>query len=264
MKSTFEVKNTKADTAPLDVDLNAGIVKVVWSTLGVTDYDNDIMDQGCFTKTIAERGPMGTNLIAALIDHNPSVKKMYGKPKELYVEGSELIAVIPVVKTELGKDLMIQYAAGIINQQSVGFSTIRDEEDRNTGIRVIKEVKLYEGSAVLWGANWMTPTMDVVRTQGKNAAIEYMVKREGVMMKTMRNCDFTDETHLLLEIQLKQLQATIDAVKTGKLPMKDENCPECGNPMEDDGSGEMVCMMCTPKKNEKFATELQKMLSLLS
>lgn len=230
----YEIKNTSLSD-PLDVDLSAGIVKVVWSTMEMEDSDRDIIDAGAYTKTIMERGPKGSNLIAALVDHSPSVMKMYGKPSELYMENNQLIAVIPVVKTELGKDLMVQYASGLINQQSVGFQTMRDEEDRTTGVRRIKELKLYEGSAVVWGANWMTPTLDMVRVQGKDAAIEYMVKREQIMTKTMRNCDFTDDTHILLEIQLKQLQSALGSLKAEIT--KEEN-------------------------NEEFAQKLQKLISL--
>ena len=51
--------------------------------------------------------------------------------------------------------------AGCINQHSIGFSTVVDEYDKANNVRTIKEVILYEGSAVLWGANDLTPTLDV-------------------------------------------------------------------------------------------------------
>ena len=220
MKEKFIVKNTGIMN-PLDVDLTSGVVKVVWSTMDMEDSDRDIIDMGAYTKTIMERGPKGTNLIAALVDHHASITKMYGKPTELYVEGNQLVAVIPVVKTELGRDLMIQYASGIINQHSVGFATIRDEEDRNTGVRRIKELKLYEGSAVVWGANWMTQTLESVRQKSGEYNVAQLQGLEQTMTKTMRNCDFTDETHILLEIQLKQLQQAIEALSAQ--PEKKDN-----------------------------------------
>ncbi len=142
MKTTFEVKNTSTSNAPIDVDLIGGTVTVVGNTMGMVDYDKDIVDRVAWNKTIPERGPMGSKLICNLVDHHASITKMYGKPKELYVRGDELISVTPIVKTSLGMDILKMYDAGLINQQSVGFAVMKDEWNKDTGIRTIKEAKL--------------------------------------------------------------------------------------------------------------------------
>ena len=140
-----------------DMDIRSRNVKTVWAMCGNVDLDNDVIVPEAFTKTIQERGPLGKNLIWSLVDHKSSMKYALGKPKELYVEGNALIAVTEIIETEIGEDMLKLYEANLINQHSIGFSTIKAEMDSSTGIRTIKELMLYEGSAVLWAANPETP-----------------------------------------------------------------------------------------------------------
>ncbi len=210
MKTLFETKDTK-NIKPLDVDVVGGVVKIVGSTMDIPDLDEDIIEASAWNKTIMERGPAGSKLVANLIDHHASISKMYGKPSELYVENSQLIAVVPVLKTTLGMDLLKMYEAGIINQQSVGFSTIRDEMNNDTGVRTIKEAKLYEISAVLWGANPITPTLEFIKDMEAEIAFKTLKGREEILSKSLKTGTISDDTCLLLEIELKQLQQAIAA-----------------------------------------------------
>ncbi len=56
-------------------------------------------------------------------------------------------------KLKEANDAIKLYEAGLINQHSIGFSTLKSDVNQKTGVRTITELKLYEGSAVLWGAN---------------------------------------------------------------------------------------------------------------
>jgi len=201
----------------MDVDTEKRTVKAVWSRLGNVDLDNDIMAAGCFNKTIAERGPKGKNQIWSLIDHKASLKNALGKPMELYVEGDMLIAVTKIVDTEIGEDIIKLYNEGVINEHSVGFRTIKSTVDDNTGIRTISEVMLYEGSAVLWGANPETPTLGM-KAEHKNDP-ETLVKRLDKLQAAFKNGLFTDETFSLMEIEIKQIQAQILALSTPPAPV---------------------------------------------
>ncbi len=69
------------------------------------------------------------------------------------------VAVTDLIETECGEDAIKLYEAGLINQHSIGFSTLKSDVNQKTGVRTITELKLYEGSAVLWGANPETPTL---------------------------------------------------------------------------------------------------------
>jgi HK97 family phage prohead protease len=197
-----------------DVDKESRKVKAVWARMSNVDLDNDIISPAAFTKTINERGPQGKNLIWSLVDHRTSMKYALGKPKELYVEGDALIAVTEVIETEMGEDMLKLYEAGLINQHSIGFSTIKSEMDNSTGIRTITELMLYEGSAVLWAANPETPTISIYKGMEPEVVKETLNGRLEKLIKAFKHGTFTDETFSLLEIEIKQIQTAINEITT--------------------------------------------------
>jgi hypothetical protein len=192
----------------MDVDTTTRRVKAVWSRMNNIDLDNDIIVPEAFTKTLMERGPAGKNLVWSLVDHKADMANVIGKPEELYVEGDMLVAITPIVETEKGTDMLKLYEAGLVNQHSIGFSTIKsDFQSEKKDVRVIKEVKLYEGSAVLWGANPETPTISV-----KSQTKEDLNNRLERLLKAFRGGKFTDDTFALMEIQIKNIQADLLAL----------------------------------------------------
>ena len=201
--------------AVIDVDKATRTVKAVWSHIGNKDYDNNIIAKGAFDRTIRERGPNGKKMIWSLVDHYSNTKHAFGKPKELYVEGNRLIAVTDIVMTDAGEDILKLYDAGCINQHSIGFSTVVDEYDKANNVRTIKEVILYEGSAVLWGANDQTPTLDV-KALTKPQQQKNIYDRLERLKSAIRNGSFTDETFSLLEIEFSQLQKAVSEIEGTK------------------------------------------------
>jgi hypothetical protein len=101
--------------------------------------------------------------------------------------------------TTLGNDTYELYKEGHITEHSIGFQTIKSQA--KSGYNEINEIKLFEGSSVLWGANANTPTVGV-KSQVKSVLVDEM----GKTIKSLRNGHFTDETFELLELKLKQLQ----------------------------------------------------------
>ncbi|CAB5218361.1 COG3740 Phage head maturation protease [uncultured Caudovirales phage] len=189
----------------MDVDTSTRRVKAVWSRMNNIDLDSDIIVPEAFTKTLAERGPSGKNLVWSLVDHQADMNNVIGKPEQLYVDGDMLVAITPIVGTEKGTDMLKMYEAGLINQHSIGFSTMKqDWQNDKKEVRIIKELKLYEGSAVLWGANPETPTLSV-----KSQSKEDLNNRLEKLLKAFRNGRFTDETFALMEIQIKKIQADL-------------------------------------------------------
>jgi len=113
----------------------------VWGT--VDSYRSSFV-QGCFTKTIQERG----NRIKVLDDHG----KIIGKIDEIredatgcYVEGSLTMGV------ERARDVYELMRSEAIDTLSFGFNTVKDKII--DGVRNILEVKLYEVSPVTFEAN---------------------------------------------------------------------------------------------------------------
>jgi HK97 family phage prohead protease len=188
----------------MDVDTEQRRVKAVWARTGNIDLDNDIIVPEAFTKTLKERGPVGKNLVWSLVDHCAEMEAVIGKPEQLYVEGDMLIAITPIVMTETGEDVLKMYEAGLINQHSIGFTTINSSVGKD-GIRTITELKLYEGSAVLWAANPETPTISIKSEVKK----EQLANRLEKLLKAFKGGRFTDETFALMEIEIKRIQSDL-------------------------------------------------------
>jgi HK97 family phage prohead protease len=154
------------------------------------------MDRSAFDKTLSER----KNQIYFLNQHNWS--QPHGKFAVLEVDDYGLkFESNQLPDTTYSNDALKLYEAGIVKEHSVGFLTLKSEYNRDTDIRVIKEVKLYEGSNVTLGAN-----PDAIFTGLKSFTKEDITEREKAILKAFRNGTFTDETFSLLEIALKQLQ----------------------------------------------------------
>ena len=209
MKKHFEVKNVLDSVK--DVDTVSRKVKVVISRMGNKDLDGDIIQPGAFTKTISERGPGGSNLIWHLTDHKPDLKSAIGKFSEIYTENDTLVGITNIPNTTWGNDVMEFYKSGMINQHSIGFRTIK-EEQVNKGedsYNSITEIMLYEGSAVLWGANPLTPTLSVGKSATKedlNTEFEQLQKEWSLLLKSVKSGNFTDETFELIEVRINQNQ----------------------------------------------------------
>lgn len=198
------------DGGVLDVDDKSRRVKVVMNKTGNLDLDKDVIDNNAYAKTITERGPKGASLMWHLTDHRASLKDAVGKPFEVLIEGNNLVFITDIPKTSWGNDVLEFYKSGAINQHSIGFRTIKSEPvnaGRSDEYRLIKEVLLYEGSAVLWGANPLTPTLTV----GKSATVkerqdEYLatLKEVNNLAKLFKSGHLTDESFELVEMRLAQ------------------------------------------------------------
>lgn len=207
----YQVKDIS--TAVEDIDMQSRKVKAVWARTGNIDLDNDIILPTAFTKTIAERGPKGKNVVWSLVDHKSSMKYALGKPEELYMDGDMLVAITPIIETEIGEDILKLYEAGLINQHSIGFSTVKSEFNNDSGIRTITELMLYEGSAVLWAANPETPTLEVFKGNVEDLK-EHLSVRLDKLCSAVKHGKFTDETFGILEIEIKQIQDAILQITT--------------------------------------------------
>ena len=214
MKRYFEQKTLSNSVQ--DVSENTRKVKVAISQMGSKDFDNDVIDHSAYNKTISERGPKAANLIWHLTDHNPSLKSAIGKFSELYVEGDYLVGITNIPNTTWGNDVLEFYKSGHINQHSVGFRTIKQENQKSQDgeYNLIKEILLFEGSAVLWGANPNTPTIEVGKSLTKDEIInqhEKLSKELNMLLKSLKDGRMSDDAFEFLEIRVAQIN---EAIKT--------------------------------------------------
>ena len=202
---TFESKFIEQSL--LDVDVKTKAVKVALSRMGNVDSYNDIIAPGAFNKSIRERGPKASNMIWHLSDHIPTLKNAFGKFSELYIESDYLVGVSQYKDTPLWKMAMPLYESGEINQHSIGFVATDWDTDKK-GVRTITEVKLYEGSTVLWGANTDTPTLQVMKSLTFDEQKDYVSTELDYIIKNIDRID-DEDIKSLFEIKLKQVQGII-------------------------------------------------------
>ena len=196
MKGLFEHKNTGAIK---DIDVQSRIVTGYLSAFGNVDSDNDIIEKGAFSKSINER----LSEIFYLQQHDWS--KPLGKFKVLQEDEKGLYFEGEIINTSFGEDQLKLYEAGIVKEHSIGFITVKSDfkQENENYIRIIKEVKLYEGSAVTLGANSQTPFL------GFKSSVNEVKDLYKKILKAHKDGSFTDETHGLFEIALKQFEAQI-------------------------------------------------------
>lgn len=211
----MELKKRLQYNSVKDVDKSEGIITLYASSFGVEDYDGDVIENGAFTKTIRERGPQGSNSIKMLWQHdswNP-----IGKPLEM-VEDTYGLLVRAKVSDIRDGDYLKLYYDGVITEHSIGFRPIKEMYDRDTGVNTIKEVQLWEFSAVTWGANPNTPVVDMKTIEGRSQQLAYLADRMATISKAVRNGNYTEDTFVQLEGELTRMN---DMVKSLIEPSKD-------------------------------------------
>ena len=212
--NTYNVKGQ--NLAIKDLDLEKREVAVYLSRFDVIDADNDMIIKGAFKKSIKERGVNSTSnrKIAFLRYHNWEMP--IGTFKSLEEDNKGLFAVGKLGTSTLGEDALKDYDEGIIKEHSIGFryindkiKFIEDETMENGGYYQIKELQLWEGSAVTFGANQYTNVIDVVKSEGKKDIIEELYSEIQTVTKSLINGKGTDDRLYNLEMRLKFLNARL-------------------------------------------------------
>lgn len=138
-----------------DIDGKQGIVSGYFASFGNKDSDGDIIVKGAFKKTLAEK----RDRIQHLFNHNTDA--LIGRVMEIYEDEKGLGFTSKMSKTDVGQRALAYYEEGILREHSIGFSVIRYEIDNDAKATKLTELRLYEGSAVTWGANEMTPVTGI-------------------------------------------------------------------------------------------------------
>lgn len=199
MNNFFKTLNFKAEIQ--DVDLTKRTVTGYFSKFGNVDSDDDIIVSGAFARTIRDNGPDGKNRIKHLKNHNPN--QMIGKVVELKEDSFGLFFKSVMSTNSFGKDALIEYQEGLLTEHSIGFITLQSDQTED-GIQLIKEVKLFEGSAVTWGSNPDTPVVDI-----KSMTYPQLANELESVVKYCKVGGLSDELVSSVEIKIRQIQQEI-------------------------------------------------------
>ena len=202
-KGAFELK---------DMDSETREVAFYLSKFDVIDSDFDNIRKGAFKKSIEERGPnsTGNRKIAFLWSHNWD--KPIGTFKELSEDENGLFAVAKLGTSTAGSDAWDNYVDGIIREHSIGFQYIKDkmkfietDETPIGGFWDINEVKLFEGSAVTFGANEYTGVVGITKSEEKKELITELTGEMELTIKALSRGQGTDDRLHGLEMKMKYL-----------------------------------------------------------
>jgi HK97 family phage prohead protease len=217
MKKETNIYSTKSAFEIKEMDAGKREVAIYLSKFGVIDSDSDMIQKGAFAKSILERGPLADSnrKIAFLRSHD--WEKPIGKFLSLQEDDFGLFAVAELGHSSYANDAWNDYMDGIIREHSIGFQYVSDKmrfmEDitapNGVGFWNITEVKLYEGSAVLFGANEYTPTVDVMKSEDRKNYFETMSNEIDVLIKALANGKGTDERLYNIEMKLKFLNGQL-------------------------------------------------------
>ncbi len=228
------------------------------STFGNEDLVGDIMEEGCYRKTLAERGPMGSNDIKILWEHHSP----FGMPIKMYEDYHGLYVVGKASDTQENKDRLVYMRDGVVKSMSVGFRIPEGKSwfEDDGWIRHIQEVKLYEFSPVTFPANEQAVVTNVakhhemamlVKSIGKDKILKRATEIETV---NVRDLDAAISALTDVKTQLFGTQEDKRALKAQGEP--DHSTPPTQEPPGEDGNGEI--------KAEEIAGLFDTMLTEIS
>jgi phage head maturation protease len=209
----------------LDVDTATRQVKVAIAQMEDVDRDNDVFAKTAFDRTIKAKGPQGSNELWHLLDHTPTSFSALSKFSEVYKDGIYIVGVSKYKDSFAWREVAWPlYEGGDFTQHSVGFRTLKSE---NRGdYREITEVELWEGSAVLWGAQPDTPTIGVTKGITVQERSKDLQSRLNRLCKFIQSCQDIDESKSLIEIEFKQIQQQLVDLENSTQPAEKAPDPE--------------------------------------
>lgn len=157
----FEVKEL--------VDLSGGGWEIAGyaSTFGgEPDSYGDVIVRGAFAKSIASRSTK------FLYEHGTAI----GKQLEIREDEKGLFGRWSIVDTQAGTDAYKLAKAGVLDSLSIGYRTVSDEYRAEDGVRLLKEVELYEVSAVAIPANRNAVITDVKSFHHHSSDVQVAVR----------------------------------------------------------------------------------------
>lgn len=200
----------------------SGIVQFYASVFGNEDFGGDIIEKGAFRKTLKEN----FRNIRHFKHHNPSL--MPGVIKELKEDSYGLLVTSKLIlDTQLGKDTYSEYRAMADSAKSldhsIGYQTIKYENEATSQTRRLKELKLMEVSTLTeWGMNELAQTVSVKNLHDIdfNALLV-----EQKYIELLLKCSFTDAKLAHLE----QFKKHIDSLIVSRLKDTHGNEPKVHN-----------------------------------
>lgn len=160
----MERKSFATEVATAD---EQGVLEAIVSVFGNTDTGNDIVVAGAFEKSLAKRTPKGvwahdwTTPVAKTLEARELKAGDVRLPMGLRENGGLYIKGHFNLETQAGREAYSNIKFGIIDEFSIGFRSVKEDFDKETKVRQLQEVELFEWSPVLVGMNPETSIISI-------------------------------------------------------------------------------------------------------
>jgi hypothetical protein len=141
-----------------------------------------------------------------------------------------LFAVAQLGQSQIGEDAWNDYNDGIIREHSIGFQYIQDKmrwiDDMNApaqGYWMISELKLYEGSAVTFGANENTNVVEVMKSEQKIEKAVKISEQIDTLIKALATGKGSDDRLFEMEMKVKYLNSQLLLLAKSEPIVKDHS-----------------------------------------
>jgi HK97 family phage prohead protease len=139
---------------------NNGYIEGYLATYSPDDVGDKILP-GAFKKTISDAKASGRT-IKYLFNHDLS--QPLGVIEDMAEDGQGLYFKARISKTKSAQEKYEMAKEGILDSNSIGYRVIQADYEEN-GLRLLKEIQLYEGSLVTIPANHTAKVTDVKRAK---------------------------------------------------------------------------------------------------
>jgi HK97 family phage prohead protease len=242
-----------------DVDVKTGTVTGYFAVFGNIDSDGDMIMPGAFKRTLTNN----YNRQKHLVDHIASTKNVLAGTRKgnltLKEDSIGLYFESKVAPTSMGKDLLIQYERGDIDEHSIGYEV--KKQQKASSYNELLELKLWEGSTVVWGAN------ELAGVTGMKSIFKPDVLKKQIdeILKDIKSGSLdTEELCDTLELTFKQLeQHIIDLSASSTQPAPVAPDPQKGVKSDDLPADEILSLLhlnhSLLKKQVQNETQLYRM-----
>lgn len=203
-----------------DVSITKNMVEGYFAKFDNVDSHMEMFIKGAFANSITERGPesKGNRKIIHLAYHN--LTRPIGVIKKLEEDEYGLYFASKMPNTTESNDFLEMYREGLINEHSVGFNYIASAIKQKDNYSILTDVELFEGSAVVFGANSETNNLSKIKSmEDAEYKLDECNKRMGDLILTLK-----DNTHIktyngYVDIEVQKIKEEynriIDLMKKG-------------------------------------------------
>lgn len=194
-----------------DLDKKTRIISGYYTAFNNEDSDGDIGTKGMTLASIAADGPKSAHpRIKLFLNHD--ISHPLGVMKDMGEDDFGAWYVAEVGTHNDGEDFLKMADSGLITEHSYGLTP--QKRDKSNSKR-LTQVKVWEASPLTgWGANPMTPFIDLGKSMSKEDIVKYWQNKQAALEKFIKDSTATDELLSNLTLEIKYLTQHIIDLST--------------------------------------------------